>query len=620
MTALPALALLPLGSVALATAAGWALCRWPRAQRWAAWEPAWLDLVLVGAVAALGLGEAIAMHTLANPAWVPMGQDWHDFVLRAGELVSRPHTIQPIANRYPLYPLMGVLWARTVGIDDFQGLMAVSIFAAGLLPAALFLLGRQLAPWPVALAGALPCLRIPVLIAMLGPPTIYVPYALVQVLAMAAGIAALRRGGAWRFLAFGVALALLMGLDAKALVVLGTGVPAGLVAIAWHARRRGWRSVLALAALGAPLALVWVGCGRLGVPIQSLEYLVANSLVQHAATDGATLQMHPRYGSTLSPREWAELHGTWRVGQAGALSGLPRTVRFLADGTRGNLPRARRLDDARRGIGDQIPLPPAWLGACALACLAAGSRRERGESPLDHRVGWALAAGFCALLVAVEVAGMVSTTWEARYALTFLCLAPALFLAGLAAVPRIVAAPAWREASLPWIPLLLLAGAWWVGGAGPLGGARARDEARALAEERATNSYSQLWQLRALRGDPGVVDLSGTWLTQLVLGHARLVDPPGSVGGAVALGGLPDARRFVVQPCMFDNARGRWVAPEPGRLEAFAGSPCIDEDLAPDAPLTLAWAGEGRPPVAPVGTGAGRPWGPLSAILPGWRP
>lgn len=542
----------------------------------------WVDLAVIAALVVAGLLYAGHLHAVANPAWLPVGQDWQDYVLRQQELLD-PSFHGAAPNRYPFYPWLGLVWGRIGGWSPVIGAMQISIYAAGLLPAAGYLLGRQVAPRPVALAGALVCLHLPVLQEMLGPPTEYLLYTLLYVLSLAAGAAALARGGIWRFLGFGVVLALLMATVPQALVVLLAAVPLGLGALAWHGWRHPRRGALAALAFLLPLVLCWELYRGVDLPLHPLEGLVYNSQVTHARENRLQARMPEDLG--WDPHLHPAQQGTWRIGGPGALSGLPTTLRYLARGTPDNIPFSWRWGTVRTGLEGQLPVGVGWYLLGIPGVLAAGSAAWRGRANPGSALPWVLAVLLVAAATAVQVMGLLGTTWEARYSLPILVTVPVLALGGVAAIARLAFRGPWRASDLPWWPLLAVVVGLLAAGPAPLGAAHVWQTAREDAQGRTTSQYFPLLRLAHSRGEATVVDLSETYWT------AGFLDPdeapiPRCMGDHVKLAAAP-AGRFVLQPCMFaqGNPAPRWVTDDPDRLTPWVD--CIEQDTRPSEPLAL---------------------------------
>jgi len=544
----------------------------------------WVDVLVLAFLAVAGVLYAEYLHATANPAWLPVGQDWQDYVMRQQELLD-PSFSAAAPNRYPFYPWLGLTWGRLSGWSPVIGAMQVSICAAGLLPAAAFLLGRQVAPWPVALAGALVALHLPALQEFLGPPTEYLLYTLLYVLSLGTGAAALARGGAWRFLGFGTALALLMATVPQALVVLVAAVPLAGIALAWHGWRQPRRGAFAALAFLLPLALCWETYRSVDLPIHPLEGLVYNSQVLHAREHHLQASMPTDLGwdPQLDPAQ----QGTWRIGGAGALRHLPTTLRFLARGTPDNIPFSWRWGTVRQGLEGQFPVGIGWSLLVVPGVLAAGSAVWSGRDRVRSAIPWVLAVALPAAATAVQAKGLLGTTWEARYALPLLVTAPVLALGGASALLRLTFRGPWRASGLPWWPLLAMVFGLLAVGPAPLGAAHVWRAAREAAQGRTVSHYYPLLRLAQTTAENTVVDLSESyWTAGFIAPRDCLL--PRCAGDRVEVTAEPAGRgRYLLQPCTFaqGNPAPRWVAADSDRLVPWAT--CIDQDTRPAEPLTL---------------------------------
>ncbi len=545
--------------------------------------PRWLDAAVVVLLAVVGCAYVNRLHNLGNPLWLPVGQDWQEFLSLAME-IRAPGSAAPVANRYPFYPWLGVMLAELQGIPVYRGCMQVSIVAAGLIPAGLYLLGREVAPFPVALAGALLGVHGRTLLEMLGPPTDYVFYAMLEVFCLATGVLALRRGGWYRFLAFGTALALLMATAAKALVVLSVAVPFAVLALAWRVRERPRAGLQEVVAFFLPLAMVWMVYGRLEWPLLPLERVVLTSQESVADERGYRVELPEDLGWVKGD---PKRHGYWRVGDSNALVHLPDTYRFLLRGAKGNAPFAERYTSVVKGLHGELPIPdPVFMLLAVPACMAAGFRRggKRGEGAVPGLVP----AGFLLAMVAAEFAGLTGNLYVPRYALDFLVLIPALMAFGAAALLL----PHRRKGAHGmarnwWAPALVIL-AWAAAGDGPLGREDAEKRLRAMALERSSSRYMDVVRLDRISGTAAVVDLARThFLSDLLPGLFVYHSAPEATQHRVKVAAVNLERRFLVQPCQFAQVSvvPRWTALEPARLKRFGA--CVDEDMRPDQPLEL---------------------------------
>ena len=73
------------------------------------------DLLTVGALAIVGIVVVNAIHTAMDPRWLPMGQDWREFILLALDIQSGGAYL-PVPQRYPLYPWLAVQLSEAQGL------------------------------------------------------------------------------------------------------------------------------------------------------------------------------------------------------------------------------------------------------------------------------------------------------------------------------------------------------------------------------------------------------------------------------------------------------------------------------------------------------------------------
>ncbi len=530
------------------------------------------------------------LHLVANPRWRPPGQDWFEFGGYLRWFQSGHGKGAAVGNRYPLYPWLANQWADFQQMDLLPASMQLSILAVGLMPAALYLLGRQLMPRPLALAGSLaPMLSLP-LLERVGPPTDYLLYCLLHILVLGTGAAALTRGGRLRFLAFGAALALLMASAAKSLLLLLLAVPAAFVGLAWHHRSQLGRGLVAAVLFTSPMVAMWTLYGSLDMDFHSLEALQFRSQLERAEEEGAEVAWPDEFG--WDPTKPPEDHGWWRVGDPDALRNLPETLTFLTRERSGNLSVEDRRGSILRGLAEEVPYGSRALHLALLGCLAAGSVVAAGRRR-DRLVPWVLAAGFVAAAHLSFFQALTGALYEERYALPLIICLPLMVLAGIALPFRVLAAPGpWRDSGLPWWPLAGLLLAWGVKGEGTLGWIELEPRLDQLAEQREQGHYAQLWAVAARPRGTVVVDLVDSALLPLCLPRHRIL---GSRGRRSAYDGVR-GERFIVEPCLFnfDNPPGLWLSEDPERLEPLGR--CIFRDLQPEEPLVMVQSPDWRPP------------------------
>jgi len=589
--------------VLLACVALAVVLRWWAPRLWAP-SATRVDVLLTGLLVVAGCGYAFWLHQAINPSWLPFGEDWWDFVNRVGELRALggdEHAACSSPNRYLLFPTLGLL-ASSVAGTVVTGCIAVSVTVAGLIPAALYLLGRQLAPAPWALAGAITALHCPALLDNLGPPSDYLLMALLLILCLAAGLAAVRRGGAARFGAWGVCLALLLGCSPQSLITLLWMVPAAGVALALHHRgplRDGWRPVLALT---APLVAMWLAYAVVPVEVAPLEGIVQR--VQQEM--GAVVERDRAFaaeGGTVTPAgddepaaEPGLAEGSWRPGRLGALWGLPRTVKTLASLSGSPVPMETRASILARGIRAQLPFP-AWSLGLALFALVGVATGQRGEQRARRWFAAMVCVGLLLAFVGSQLTGLAGTIWLAetnaaktfpsRYAAPLLLVLPCLILAGAGwAVTRLAPAEA-RGRGLAGLPLLtylvlfmaLASGGWSV--------ADTLDRARQRAESRAENVgpgwRAVLTPLGAGR-DVELVNFANVCEIRALFHRSQQL---GAAAAPMVELAPSSGERLVVQPCVFSQVARPplWMPASPERLEELG--PCVHLDREPDRPLEL---------------------------------
>ncbi len=545
--------------------------------------PGWVDAVLFALLAVAGCVYVNRLHNLGNPFWLPAGQDWLEFLGLALEL-KNPGLAAPVANRYPFYPWLGVRLAGLEGFPVYMGCMQVSILAAGLLPAFLFLLTRELAPRSIALVAAVSSIHGRILLTMLGPPTDYLLYAALQVAVLGTGTWALRRGGALRHLAFGTALALLMATAAKALVLLTVAAPFMLARLGWQVWRRPWRTLSEAGAFLLPLVIVWVGYSRIDRPLLPLERIVLTAQESVADERGYEVMFPTDLGwGSEDPSQ----HGYWRVGRIQALLHLPDTYRFLLRGAPGNAPRSERVASVLAGLRTDLPIPhPLFILLAVPGCLAAvwGWRRSGDPGLVDSLI----AAAFLSAALVAEWLGVTGNLFVPRYALVLSILLPPLMLCGITSLFRWIPAGEWRHRGWIWWPAAAVAFIWVIAGDGPMGRLDAQRHLETLADQRASSREMALARLARLPQEAAVLDMSGTRVLPDLL-PGKFVYPYSAPHEPARFLVAPTnlRRRFVIQPCQFTQTPPvpRWVTSSPDRLEPF--SACIDEDTLPNEVLVL---------------------------------
>ncbi len=475
---------------------GAVLSRWPRtAERVATPGAGWrLDALLVGLLLLFGLIEVFRLMRLGNPYWVPLGQDFNDFLGHLADVASPAVTYRG-GYRYYLYPWLAAPLIHGAGVAPYTAGIGLALVGTGLVPAATYLLGRQLAPRPMAVAAALLGIRLPAVLFSLGHISDYSLTLVLQIGVLATGIHAIRAGRPLAHLAFGVALALLMGSSSKALPTLLLAIPVGLVALPW---RSAPRAALSLAALILPIVAMWAAFAAYPREPRPLEYNLYQVEVAYARQQGIPLGPED-YGwpADVDPND----QGSWRVGSGAALRGLPATLGRLRFRPEGYPPLSSRLPGIREGLGQALGLswlPLLWL--LVPGCLAAGVPR----ASLHRRL---LAVAFLAALVASMLVGPTRLPFALRFFQPFAAVAPAVAMAGLALLVRLAIPRRARDADLFWWPLPALALILVFAGPGPLSARSAAAHVTAVD----TTSH-QLLPMLALRDelepDDMIVDMT----------------------------------------------------------------------------------------------------------------
>ncbi len=571
-----------------------------------------MDPLIALGLVVLGALWVRALQGASNPEALPYGVDYRDYL---GYVLAflEPDLSHPDHFRYPMFAWLAAQLCRLQGVPPAVGAMQVSLASSALLPAALYLLGRQLAPRPVVLLAGLWVLQLPPMMQTLGMPSDYIFCAVLQVMLLAAGIWALARGGWLRFLLFGCASAAMLGATAKGftLVVPALGFVLSHAAIAAVRRRpRAWLPPLVWS---APVVLLWGIYSQHDLQAHALEYQIWN--VRNETMEQLTGQPLPvPEGLGWGERGAQAEMGHWRVGQARSLRELPRVLGFFAWLPGHGPPGAAVREGWARGVREATGSSDArFLWLLVPGCLAAAVLRRawaRLPTRREGMLGWALAVGFLASVVVGQWLGAQAVMYRFRYLQPSLVSVPTLALAGVVA-PLILLRRGARPA--PWflwlpVPLVLLV---VLLGRGPLGFEQAVGHGR--KDPRGMHPLPDLVDLipRLQPGD-GIADATlrhQSWYLLWGQGVAlRAVGTPNHEHGqlTVEAPGEAWARRFIVQECRdeagFDDpgwpyrAFDRDVAAQPERF--LRRGPCLVEDLEPDQPLRLGF-GDGAPTASP---------------------
>ena len=535
------------------------------------------DALWMTGLAIAGVAAADAIHTHTNPAWYPVGQDWREFVVLALDIQSGGQ-YHPVPQRYPFYAWVAVQLANATHTAVHIALMQVNIIAAGLLPAAVYRLGTALGPRPIAVAGGWLALFVPTVGCIIGPPTDYLFHGVIHVVALSSGVRALRYGGVFRWLGFGLGLALLMATSMKSLVFLLVAAPLVAAALLWTARSQPRRASVSLLAWLAPMALIWQiysGIPRWVTEAYTLEYNVYRTQVVVARAHGRTAPLPSDLGWHPSDEKQ---RGYWGVGRPGAWSNLDKALTFLARGPQHNLPQSVRWQGATEGITRALNVPsPAWLLLGLVGCLAPLRRRRN-----DTHLGPILATGWVIGITAAHFLGVMATHYIPRYALVLLLTGPLLLLLG---------ATPFSKSRLLW--LIPLTAGWATFSASSAPGWKAIHTSTE-AQQMALNPHPDFWAVRnGLQDNDRVIDLTGNRILTDLWPAASIHSVPDEET-RVQLRGQSKGRRVLVMPGALnlgDPVR-RWSGAENNRLTELR--PYVFEDSTPTEPLVLQLSGLGQ--------------------------
>jgi len=530
---------------------------------------------LVMAIA--GVLVATDIHATSNPYWFPVGQDWREFVVLGLDIQSGG-AYHPVPQRYPFYPWLAVQLAELNSVPVHIALMQINIIAGGLIPAAIYRLGLSLGPRPIALMGGWLSLHIPTVGAVLGPPTDYLFHTLIHIAALSAGIRALRSECVWRWLGFGVALALLMASNMKSLVFLLVAAPLVGLSLIWMARRSFRLAFTAGTLWLIPMVVIWqiyAGIPRWVTEAYTLEYNVYRTQVVVARAHGRTTPLPTDLGWHPSDEKQ---RGYWGVGRPGAWSNLDKALTFLARGPQHNIDRSLRFRDAVNGLTRGLHLPtPSILLLGVLGCVSTLRRRAT-----DSHLGPTLATCWLLGITGAHFLGLMSTHYIPRYALVLLAPAPLLILAGVG----------FRKSMGHW--LVLLAAFLTSIFATQVPG-KAAIHASPEVKEGALNPHPDFWAVRdGLTAQDTVIDLTGNrLLPDLWATSPASIRTIWDEEKRVDLRGTQNGRRILVMPGALnlgDPVR-KWTGAAPGRLKTIR--PYVVEDTQPTKPLTLQLTGLG---------------------------
>lgn len=554
------------------------------------------DACLAALLVVWGMAESWRLQAWGNPTWIPYGLDFNDFLGHLADAVVPEH-IYGGGYRYYLYPwLTSVLvWADQV--PPYLAGMRLSLAANGLLPVVAWFLGRLVAPRPVALAGALGVVHLPVLLVGLGHPSDYTLGTCLQGLSLALAVLALQVAHPLLFWALGTALALFMGATSKALVILVWVLPCAVAGLPW---RRPVRAGVGALGLLVPLAAMWLAYNQAENRPRPLEFNLYQVQRHYAATQGAQVRpSHFGWPEDSLPDD----QGTWRPGRWTALTGLPGTLRVMATTPPGYPPLSNRMPGIRNGLETSLGAPiQAVLLLALLGCLAP-LLKARGSGS-----GWArpiLATLLLGVAMGGSLVGATRLPFQARFFQPVMVFLPVLALAGAALPFRALARGRGEGAwwAVPVVAVLLL-----LPGAGPWSTSEAQD--RVQVAQGSARTLLSVKELEALVGPQDVVvDLTqSAQAVALYLNRSRVAmgafrdrQPPITVAAS------PGAhRRFLflctaLHPC---DESPWWLQVEAElasdtRFRPFR--PGIWEDLAPQEPLVIL-SSFLPPPPRPLGT------------------
>ena len=537
-------------------------------------DTAWMLILAI-----VGIAYADSLHTEFNPAWYPVGQDWREFLVLALDIQSGG-AYHPVPQRYPFYPWVAVQVANTTGLPVHVALMQVNIIAGGLLPAAVYRLGIAIGPRSLAVAGAWLTLHVPTVATVIGPPTDYLFHGLIHVLAISTGIRAFKQVGIFRWLCFGLALALLMASNMKSLVFLLAAAPLVVLALSWKARENAKIAFLSLVSFLIPMMLCWqvyAGITRWVQEAYTLDYNVYRTQVVVARAHGRTAPLPTDLGWHPSDEKQ---RGYWGVGRDGAWKNLDKTLTFLARGPKYNLPTQVRFDGATEGMTRALHLPsPTWLLLGFFSCLAP-LRRGKG----DNHLGPLLASAWLAGITLAHFFGLMATHFIPRYALVLLIPAPVMLLAGIGLLVG-------RSRWLWMVPALALGMSQWA--ESPPSRHHLQNSPEVV--ESALNPHPDFWAVRdSLTENDTVIDLTGNRILRDLCGtKPAQFQAIRDEETQIVLRPHTQGRRILVMPGalnMGDRVR-QWTGATSGRLKELR--PFVVEDTSPKEALKLHLVGLG---------------------------
>jgi hypothetical protein len=546
-----------------------------------------LELTCAAAALLWGVRTVAALLPARNPRLLPFATDAWEYLGFTAHFLD-PSGPAPTAYRYPLFPWLASLLAGAMDAAPATGNLWLALLASALLPLALYLLGRQLAVAPVALAGALVGGALPLAVDFLGNVSDYLFCAWLLILTAAACSWAARGGRVVRHALAGFALALTMVATPKAITWLLFLLPLLVIGILAETRTRPRPAALRVLALLTPLLVAWILMGRGALSYNSLEH-ATDVVFQSWLGSAPVTSVHPDPGQ-IWPHNTGWIAGDWH-----ALAGLPRTVAYLHEIAALGRAQVGLTDTLATLTADVLPArswlePLLWLAV--LGSLGPLALRDRGTR-------WTVALVAAVFLVS-RLSASASVPPRPRYHIATLLILPVYMSAGIALLPSLV--PRLRRLGpWPWLTLPLLA-LWVVEPSGLSLGLTARmDRARyhANGEAETMAPAGELATLRPeLRPEDRVIDLTtGGDVRAMLLSIATLDQVPGFAWSerptTLTLPPQPHGRRLLYGGCRPEEPRQNTAwrlepAPEPdpdSRLRRL--SPCILEDIAPHRPGIL---------------------------------
>jgi hypothetical protein len=531
-----------------------------------------------------------------NPNNLPYAPDSHDFLecslaARFGEVAHW------VPHRYPLYPSLVAGWSVLSDKPLFRAGMQVAFVCSSLVPVAAYVLGRVLAPRPLAFAGALLVTPITSHLAMIGAPTDYPLWTLMFVLSVATLIRAIQVGTTRAHLVSGIFLALYGLTSAKAfpLTLMGLAAVVGAQVLTRRFDRR------ALLAWGAPLLCAWMVFAFLHLPIYSLE----NNLID-VQLSGAVRRIDPALpfpNVGWLPNAPMMERGYWVPGRLSALIHLPQVFHYLLAAPLNALPQSVWVERYLEPLALEIGASGSpWMVVVAVVGGLGAWKSAASSSRFPARSGFPVrplvAAGFACGVAALHLWGMRSADFTDRWALPQMVSTPMYVLGGLAFLAGRRDRPAaleWRA----WAPLLV-AVLWTVlYSPNRLALPQVTEWVPTWVTARQGNIRAFLPLFDQVSPGDAVVDATETALARVMLDSRGLTFQEATLQGhptftEIRADGDDAARRWIVLECVSREdwtLGGNWARAyasldaDPARFRKV--SRCIYEDLRPSEALLL---------------------------------